>query len=64
MTDPDRDTEEQGRNSIVLWVLLGLMATIAVGGLVYGLAYTSIHASNPPVTVGSSAGEPRAHRPL
>ena len=52
MTDPDRMPEEPSRNGVSLWILVGLMALIAVGGLVYGLSYPSLNASNPPQTVG------------
>ena len=55
MTDPDRKPEEPSRNDVSLWILVGLMVLIAVGGLVYGLSYPSIYASNPPQTVGSAA---------
>ena len=37
MTDPDRMPEEPSRNHVSLWILVGLMVLIAVGGLVYGL---------------------------
>jgi hypothetical protein len=55
MTDPDRTPEQPSRNDVSLWILVGLMALIAVGGLVYGLSYPSLQASNPPQTVGSAA---------
>jgi hypothetical protein len=36
---------------------------IAVGGLVYGLSYPSLNASNPPQTVGSAPSHDRSgHR--
>ena len=41
MTDPDRLPEEPSRNDVALWILVGLMVLIAVGGLVYGLSYPS-----------------------
>jgi hypothetical protein len=36
------------------------MALIVVGGLVYGLSYPSIYATNPPQTVGSAASHSRS----
>ena len=47
MTDPDRLPEQPSRDDVALWILVGLMVLIAVGGLVYGLAYPSIYATNP-----------------
>jgi hypothetical protein len=64
MIDPDRNTGEPTRNDVTLWILVGLMALIAVGGLVYGLSYPSIYASNPPQTVGSAAAHMRSGHPL
>ena len=64
MTDPDRMPEEPSRNDGSLWILVGLMALIAVGGLVYGLSYSSLNASNPPQTVGSAASHARSGHPL
>jgi hypothetical protein len=43
MTDPDRKPEEPSRNDVSLWILVGLMVLIAVGGLVYGLSYPSFN---------------------
>ena len=63
MTDPDRLPEEAGRNDVALWVLVGLMVLIAVGGLVYGLSYPSIYATNPQ-TVGSAAAHTRSGHPM
>jgi hypothetical protein len=60
MTDPDRLPEEPSRNDVSLWILVGLMALIVVGGLVYGLSYPSIYATNPPQTVGSAASNARS----
>jgi hypothetical protein len=40
------------------------MGLIAVGGLVYGLSYSSIHASNPSQTVGSAASHARSGQPM
>jgi hypothetical protein len=59
MTDPDRTHEEPRRNDTALWVVVGLMALIVVGGLAYGLSYPSLHASNPPQTTGSGAEHAR-----
>jgi uncharacterized membrane protein len=56
MTDPDRMPEGPSRNDVSLWILVGLLALIAVGGLVYGLSYPTLYASKPPQTVGSAAG--------
>jgi hypothetical protein len=68
MTDPDempkRTPEEPSRNDVSLWILVGLMVLIAVGGLVYGLSYPSLNASNPPQTVGSAASHARSGHPL
>lgn len=52
------------RNDVTLWILVGLMALIVVGGLVYGLSYPAIYASNPPQTVGSAAAHMRSGHPL
>jgi hypothetical protein len=63
MTDPDRTPEGPSRNDVTLWILVSLMALICVGGLVYGLSYPSLQASNPPQTVGSAATHMRpVHR--
>jgi hypothetical protein len=64
MTDPDRMPDEPSRNAVSLWILVGLMALIAVGGLVYGLSYPSIYASDPPQTFGSAASHMRSAHPL
>lgn len=64
MTDPDRMSEEPARNDVSLWILVSLMVLIAVGGLVYGLSYPSLYASNPPQTVGSAASHARSGHPL
>jgi hypothetical protein len=63
MTDPARGPEEprfseEPHNNAALWLVVGLMALIAVGGLAYGLSYPSLHASHPPQTTGSGAGHP------
>jgi hypothetical protein len=63
MTDPDRTPQEPRRNA-ALWVVVGLMALIAVGGLTYGLSYPSLYASNPPQTTGSAAQHARSGHPL
>ena len=64
MTDPDRAPREPRRNDTALWVVVGLMALIVVGGLAYGLSYPSLHASNPPQTTGSAAQHSRSSHPL
>jgi hypothetical protein len=64
MTDPDRKPEEPSRNDVSLWILVGLMVLIAAGGLVYGLSYPSLNASNPPQTVGSAPSHARSGHPL
>jgi len=58
MTDPERGSGDPGRTDTALWVVVGLMALIVVGGLAYGLSYPSLHASHPPQTTGSGAGHP------
>ena len=47
-----------------MWILVGLMVLIAVGGLVYGLSYPSLYADNSPQTVGSAASHVRSGHPL
>ena len=64
MTDPDELPEKPSRNDVSLWILVSLMALIAVGGLVYGLSYPSLHATNPPQTVGSAASHARSGHPM
>jgi hypothetical protein len=60
MTDPDREFEKPvERDSVALWIVVGLMVLLAVGGLAYGLAYPSIYASNPTETVGSATPHAR-----
>ena len=54
MTGPRR-TPGEPRDDTALWLLVGLMALIAVGGMAYGLSYPSLHASNPPQAIGSGA---------
>jgi hypothetical protein len=72
MTDPGmnpqqsrgRGQEPVERVDFALWAVVGLMALIVVGGLVYGLSYPSIYASNPPQTVGSAAAHARSGHPM
>lgn len=64
MTEPDMDSGEPGRNDLSLWILVGLMVAIVVGGLAYGLAYPSIYATNAPQTVGSAAPHARSGHPM
>jgi hypothetical protein len=63
MPDPDRNPGEHRPNK-ALWVALGLMALIVVGGLAYGLSYPAIYASNPPQTTGAAGEHPRSDHPL
>ena len=58
MNNPERIPQEHRRDDTALWLVAGLMALIAVGGMVYGLSYPTLHASNPPQTTGSGAGHP------
>ena len=64
MADLHRKPEEPSRNGVGLWILVGLMVLIAVGGLAYGLAYPKIYASDPPQTVGSAAAHARSGHPM
>ena len=73
MTDPVSDPGQPGRTpaegpveraDFALWALVGLMVLIVVGGLVYGLSYPSIYATNPPQTVGSAAAHMRWGHPM
>ena len=74
MTDPKRTPQEPvpqepaphepRRNDTALWVVVGLMALIAVGGLAYGLSYPSLTASNPLQTTGSAGEHARNGHPL
>jgi hypothetical protein len=67
MTDPENKFREPagepvGRNDTTLFILVGLMALIVVGGLVYGLSHPTMTSSNPPQTVGSAASHmPPSH---
>jgi hypothetical protein len=63
MTDPERAPNEP-RNDTALWVVVGLMVLIVVGGLAYSLSYPSLTASNPPQTTGSAAQHSRSGHPL
>jgi hypothetical protein len=59
MTDPDRKPDESAeRSDVALWILVGLMALIVVGGLTYGLSRPAIYSSNVPQTVGSAPSQP------
>ena len=63
MNNPERNPqeprrEEPRRDDRALWLVVGLMALIAVGGMVYGLSYPSLYASNPPQTTGSGVSHP------
>jgi hypothetical protein len=61
---PEGEHQEPDRSNIALWVLVGLMAFIVVGGLTYGLSHPAIYASNPPQTVGSAASHPQSGHPM
>ena len=63
MTDRDHGSDKPRQNT-ALWVVLGLMALIVVGGLAYGLSYPSLQASNPPQTTGSAGEHSRSGHPL
>jgi hypothetical protein len=63
MTDPDKEPQKQ-RNDTALFTLVGLMALIVIGGLVYGLSHPAIYTSNPPQTVGSAAAHARSGHPM
>ena len=64
MTDPDRMPEEPSRNDVSLWILVGLLALIAVGGMVYGLSYPTLYASNTAQTTGSAVPHARSGHPM
>jgi len=64
MTETDKSAGKSGRNDVPLWILVGLMVLISVGGLAYGLMYPSIYATNPPQTVGSAAAHARSGHPM
>jgi len=65
MTDPDRKTDQSvERSDVALWLLVGFMALIVVGGLTYGLSHPDIYTSNPPQTVGSAAAHARSGHPM
>ena len=63
MNNPERNPqeprrEEPRRDDTALWLVVGLMALIAVGGMVYGLSYPLLYASNPLQTTGSGVSHP------
>jgi hypothetical protein len=65
MTDPDRNPQRTPeRHEIALWLLVGFMALIVVGGLTYGLSHPRIYSENPPQTVGSAASHARSGHPM
>ena len=64
MTDPDRkDDTSAERNDVALWILMGIMALIVVGGLTFGLSHPGIY-NHPPQTVGSAAAHMRSGHPM
>jgi len=63
MTDPDRKPEQSERPDVSVWIVMGLVGFIVVGGLAYGLSYPSIY-SDPPQTVGSAAAHARSGHPM
>jgi hypothetical protein len=63
MTNPDKEPPNE-RDDTALFTLVGLMALIVVGGLVYGLSHPTIYTSNPPQTVGSAAAHARSGHPM
>ena len=64
MTDPDRNPEGPRRNDTALWMVMGLMALVVVGGLAYGLSYPSLNSNNSAQTTGSGTGHARPGHPL
>ena len=60
----DASETSGARDNTGLWVVVGLMVLIVVGGLAYGLAHPYIYATNPPQTVGSAAAHVRSGHPL
>jgi hypothetical protein len=64
MTDPERNPRQTREPDVSLWIVVGLMGLIVVGGLAYGLSYPSIYATDPPQTVGSAAAHARSGHPM
>lgn len=64
MPDPNKLEKPPERRNLALWLLMGFMALIVVGGLTYGLSHPRIYSENPPQTVGSAASHARSGRPM
>jgi hypothetical protein len=64
MTDPGKKPVEPHDRNVALWVVVGFMALIVVGGLAYGLSHPAIYSSNPPQTVGSAPWQTRSGHPM
>ena len=60
MPDPDKPGDP-GRDDKALWVLMGLMALVVVGGLAYGLSYPALYSNGPAQTTGSGVGHVPSH---
>jgi len=63
MTDPDRTTESP-RTNVRVWILVCVMALIAVGGLAYGLSYPLLQTDDSAHNVGPIASHMRPGHPL
>lgn len=65
MTDPEKKPGNHiEHDDIALWILVGCLVLIVVGGLVYGFEKPSIYTTNPPQTIGSAAEHARSGRPM
>jgi hypothetical protein len=65
MSDPEKTPRKRiEQDDIALWILVGCLALIVVGGLVYGFSNPSIYTTNPPQTAGSAAQHARSGHPM